>query len=236
MINSEFGIRNSEFRKPRRVALFCGHYGSGKTNIAVNYALWLRRQGLPAALADIDVVNPYFRSKDSEADLTAAGVRVIALPFANTSLDLPSLPSEIYGLVQRRDVYAVMDIGGDERGALALGRFAPYIAEENNYDMFFVVNFYRPLTPDAESAVEVLREIEAAVPLRFTALINNSNLGEETVPADIEKTVPEASRLSALSGLPLAFTSVSDRLAGQVNADRPFYISLQKKPFLKNEE
>ena len=215
----------------KRVNLFCGHYGSGKTNIAVNYALWLRAQGLPAALADIDVVNPYFRSKDSEKELSAAGVKVISLPFANTSVDLPSLPSEVYGLVQRRDVYAVMDIGGDERGALALGRFAPYIAEEDNYDMFFVVNFYRPLTPDAESAMEVLREIEAATPLRFTAIINNSNLGEETLPQTVERTLNEAERLSALSGLPVAFTAVSARLKGQVNAENVFCISLQKKPF-----
>ncbi|MBQ6022250.1 MAG: hypothetical protein IJL25_04920, partial [Clostridia bacterium] len=179
-------IPNSEFRIPnsaKRVALFCGHYGSGKTNLAVNWALRLRAQGLPVALADIDVVNPYFRSKDSEKELSAAGVRVVALQFANSSVDLPSLPSEVYGLVQRRDVYAVLDIGGDERGALALGRFAPYIAEENDYEMFFVVNFFRPLTPDAESAMEVLREIEAATPLKFTAIVNNSNLGEETAPA-----------------------------------------------------
>ena len=215
----------------KRVYLFCGHYGSGKTNLAVNWALRLRAGGLPVALADIDIVNPYFRSKDSEAELAAAGVKVIALPFANTSVDLPSLPSEVYGLVQRRDSYAVMDIGGDDRGALALGRFAPYIAEENDYEMFFVVNFYRPLTRTAEEAMDVLREIELATPLRFTSIINNSNLGEETAPADIEATLPEAERFSALSGLPVAFTAADARLTGQVNAENVFYISLQKKLF-----
>ena len=215
----------------KRVSLFCGHYGSGKTNLAVNWALRLRAEGLPAALADIDVVNPYFRSKDSEAELAAAGVRVVALPFANSSVDLPSLPSEVYGLVQRRDEYAVLDVGGDDRGVLALGRFAPYIAAENDYDMFFVVNFYRPLTRNAAGALEALREIEAATPLRFTAIINNSNLGEETTPADIENTFPEAQKLSALTGLPVAFTSASARLSGQVKGENVFYIRLQKKPF-----
>ena len=111
----------------KRVTLFVGHYGSGKSNLAVNYALSLREQGFRAALADIDIVNPYFRSADSRKELTDAGVRVIALPFANTNVDLPALPSEIYGLVERRDEYAVLDIGGDDRGALALGRFVPYI-------------------------------------------------------------------------------------------------------------
>jgi hypothetical protein len=224
-------IKGFDLMPHHRVVLFCGHYGSGKTNLAVNWALWLREQNLPAALADIDVVNPYFRSKDSEKELTAAGVRVIALPFANSSVDLPSLPSEVYGLVQRRDLYAVLDIGGDERGALALGRFAPYIAEENDYEMFFVVNFYRPLTPDAESALEVMREIGAAVPLRFTAIVNNSNLGEETTPETVERTLPEAQRLSALTGLPVAFTAASSRLAGQIRAENVKYIDLQKKPF-----
>ena len=230
-MNSEFGIRNSEFRKPKRVALFCGHYGSGKTNLAVNYAKALRAAGREVALADIDVVNPYFRSKDSEAQLRSLGIDVISLPFANTSVDLPSLPSEVYGLVQRRDRFAVLDIGGDDRGALALGRFAPYIAEENDFDMFFVVNFYRPLTRTAAAALDVLREIEAATPLRFTSIINNSNLGEETAPADIEKTYPEAEKLRRLTGLPVAFTSVCETLRGSVTGENLFYISLQKKIF-----
>ena len=107
----------------KRVTLFCGHYGSGKTNLAVNYALSLRRKGLEVSLADLDIVNPYFRSKDSADQLEEAGVRVIALPFANSSVDLPSLPSSAYSLVQNRSRYAVLDIGGDDRGAYALGRF-----------------------------------------------------------------------------------------------------------------
>ena len=213
MLNSEFGIRNSEFRKPKRVNLFCGHYGSGKTNIAVNWALKLKRQGLPVALADIDIVNPYFRSKDSEKELAAAGVRVISLPFANTSVDLPSLPSEVYGLVQRRDVYAVMDIGGDERGALALGRFAPYIAEEGDYEMFFVVNFFRPLTPDPERAIEVMREIEAACGIGFTSIVNNSNLGSWTDMAMVKESEVKALKLSEMTGLPIAMTCVRKDLA-----------------------
>ena len=215
----------------KRVSLFCGHYGSGKTNLAVNWAKALRAGGREAALADIDIVNPYFRSKDSESELRSLGIDVISLPFANSSVDLPSLPSEVYGLVQRRDRFAVLDIGGDDRGALALGRFAPYIAEENDYDMFFVVNFYRPLTRTAAAALDVLREIEAATPLRFTSIINNSNLGEETAPADIEKTCPEAQSLSRLTGLPVAFTSVCETLRGRVTGENLFYISLQKKPF-----
>lgn len=214
-----------------RITLFCGHYGSGKTNLAVNYALFLKEKGLGVSLADIDIVNPYFRSKDSEKELKEKGINVVSLPFANSNVDLPSLPSEVYSLVQRKDVYAVLDIGGDERGALALGRFAPYIAAENSYDMFFVVNFFRPLTPDAESAYEVMREIEAACPLKFTGIINNSNLGELTSPEDIEKTHKKAEQLSKLCSLPVKFTAVNEELKEKVIGDNIFYMKLQKKLF-----
>ena len=181
---------------PKRVTLFCGHYGSGKTNLAVNYAFWMKAQGLPVSIADLDVVNPYFRTGDSAEDLKEAGIDIVTLPFANSNVDLPALPSEIYGLVQRHDKYAVLDVGGDDRGAYALGRFVPYILEENNFDMFFVANFFRPLTRTAEQAFEIMHEIEGACGIPFTAIINNSNLGRETTARDVEETIPICNNLS----------------------------------------
>ena len=215
----------------KRVTLFCGHYGSGKSNIAVNYAEMIASSGMPVVLADIDIVNPYFRSADSRKELEEAGVKVISLPFANSNVDLPALPQEVYGLVQRRDIHAVLDVGGDDRGALALGRFVPYILEENDYDMLFVVNFHRPLTTDAESAFEVLREIESASGLRFTGIVNNSNLGEETTADIIEQALPKAKALSALSGLPCVMTVFEKRFAGKIDVRNPSPIRLQKKYF-----
>ncbi len=215
--------------QPKRVTLFCGHYGSGKTNLAVNYALYLNGLGLPVTLADIDIVNPYFRSKDSEAELTAAGVEVISLPFANSNVDLPSLPSSVYGLAERRDRYAVLDIGGDDRGAYALGRFSPLILAENDFDMLYVVNFYRPLTRSAEEALAVMREISAVCALPFTGIVNDSNLGEETAAGDVTATFGEAGRLSALSGLPVKFTAVKAELAGAFPEESVFPVQLQKK-------
>ena len=212
----------------KRVTLFVGHYGSGKSNLAVNYALKLRASGNAVALADMDIVNPYFRSADSRRELSDAGVRVIALPFANTNVDLPALPSEIYGLVERRDEYAVLDIGGDDRGALALGRFVPYILAENDYEMLYVVNFYRPLTRTAEEALDVLREIETAAGIRATGIVNNSNLGPETTAEDVVATLPLAGELSRLSGLPVVFTSFDERL-GCLCIPNPFPLRLQKK-------
>ena len=211
----------------KRVTLFCGHYGSGKTNLAVNYALSLRRNGLEVSLADLDIVNPYFRSKDSADQLEEAGVRVIALPFANSSVDLPSLPSSAYSLVQDRSRYAVLDIGGDDRGAYALGRFVPYILKENNYDMFCVVNFYRPLTTTPEEALAVLWEIEGACGLAFTGIVNNSNLGAETTAESIEATSAKAEELCRMTGLPLIATTAEKSIA---TADM-VPVVLQKRPF-----
>ena len=164
----------------KRITLFAGHYGSGKTNIAVNYALLLAREGKRAAIADLDIVNPYFRTKDSARELEEAGVALISPQFASSNVDLPALPAEAYRLVEDRSLYAVMDIGGDDRGAYALGRYTPFILEENDYRMAFVANPCRPLTKTPEEALAVMREIEAAGGLPFTCIVNNANLAHET--------------------------------------------------------
>ena len=153
-----------------RITLFVGHYGSGKTNLAVNYATHLHRQGKRVVLADMDIVNPYFRSKDSEQELAALGIKTLSSPYANTNLDAPAMPSSFYGIFEHRDSFAVLDVGGDDRGAVALGRYVPMIKEENDYQMIFVANAYRALTPTPEDALEVLREIEAACKLPVSAM------------------------------------------------------------------
>jgi len=142
----------------KRLTLFAGHYGSGKTNLAVNYALLLAKEGKKVCIADLDIVNPYFRTKDSAAVLEAAGIDLISPQYANSNVDLPALPAASYRLVQDLNTYGIMDIGGDDRGAYALGRFTPSILQENNYRMIFVANCYRPLTRTAEDAMEVARE------------------------------------------------------------------------------
>lgn len=217
----------------KRITLFAGHYGSGKTNIAVNYALYLARQGKRVAIADLDIVNPYFRTKDSAAELEAAGIDLISPQFANSNVDLPALPAEAYRLVEDKRLYAVMDIGGDDRGAYALGRYTPFILEENDYQMAFVANPYRPLTRTAEEALEIMREIKAAGGLPFTAIVNNANLAHETTAQSVLDAIPYMEELSRLSGLPLWMTaaesSVAEELAGKVPHLLP--MTLQKKYF-----
>lgn len=196
----------------KRIVLLSGHYGSGKTNIAVNLALRLRKARERVAIADIDIVNPYFRTKDSQAELEAAGVRVISSAFASSNVDLPALPQEIYAVTDDRTLSAVIDVGGDDRGALALGRWRDAILAEDDYEMLLVVNRFRPLTRDAAATLEVMREIENAAGMRFTAIANNSNLGEETTPEDVLSSMDYAREICRQTGLPLKLTSVSEAL------------------------
>ncbi len=196
----------------KRIIIMSGHYGSGKTNIAVNFALDLKDKYDKVTIADIDIVNPYFRTKDSEEQLKEAGIRLICSEYANTNIDIPALPQEIYSITDDKTQRCILDVGGDERGALALGRIAPYIREENDYEMIYVVNMYRPLTRDADSAIEVMREIEAACKIRFTAIINNSNLGAETTAEDVLNSVAYAEEISEKTGIPIKFTTVEQAL------------------------
>ena len=217
----------------KRLTLFAGHYGSGKTNIAVNYALHLAAEGKKVCIADLDIVNPYFRTKDSAKVLERSGVELISPQFANTNVDLPALPAESYRLVQDKSIYGIMDIGGDDRGAYALGRFVPSILAEGNYRMIFVANSYRPLTRTPEEALEVMREIEAACGLRFTDIVNNANLGTETTPETVLDAVPYMEELSRLSGLPIfahtAQANVAKALEGKLTP--VLSLQLQEKYF-----
>ncbi len=217
----------------KRLTLFAGHYGSGKTNIAVNYALHLARQGKSVCIADLDIVNPYFRTKDSAKVLTDAGVDLISPQFANSNVDLPALPAEAYRLVEDKSVYGIMDIGGDDRGAYALGRYTPFIRKENNYRMVFVSNCYRPLTRTPEEALEVMREIETACSLKFTDIVNNANLGNETTEDTLLESLEYIRRLCQLSGLPLWMHTAQKGLAASLEGKlKPLLpLTLQEKYF-----
>ena len=215
----------------KRLTLFAGHYGSGKTNIAVNYALLLAGEGKPVVIGDLDIVNPYFRTKDSAKVLEEAGVTLISPQFANSNVDLPALPAEAYRLVADKSIYGIMDIGGDDRGAYALGRYVPSIVEENNYRMVFVANCYRPLTRTPEDAMEVMGEIEAACKLKFTDIINNSNLGTETTAETVLSSLEYMEKLSALSGLPIFATSAEETVAKQLTLENVLPLRLQEKYF-----
>ena len=220
-------------RELKRLTLLCGHYGSGKTNIAVNIAAELKKQGGNVAIADLDIVNPYFRAKDSVEEFKKLGIRLICSEYANTNLDIPALPQEMYAVTDDRTLKVVLDIGGDDRGALVLGRLAPAITAENDYEMLMVVNCFRPLTRDAKSTIEVMREIETAGKIKFTGLVNNSNLGAETTEADVLSSVSYAENVSELSGLPIFMTTVEKSLFERLSPkiENLFPLDLQRYIF-----
>lgn len=215
----------------KRVTIISGHYGSGKTNIAVNLAFDLKKQYNKVALCDIDIVNPYFRSKDSEDELKNKGIRFICSEYANSNVDIPALPQEMYSVTDDKELYSILDVGGDDRGALALGRLSPSILEENNFNMYYVVNFFRPLTKTVQLAIEVMREIEYACKIKFTGIINNTNLGKETNISDILDSVERAKELARDTNLPLVLNTVSEDLYNELKdkIDNLYALSLQKK-------
>lgn len=215
----------------KRILLLSGHYGSGKTNIALNLAYRLKQYNERVTIADVDIVNPYFRTSDSRAELEAAGIRLICSDFAGSNVDLPALPASIYSITDDPEQTAVIDVGGDDRGALALGRLRDRIAEENNYEMLLVINRFRPLTQTPEATLEVMREIEAAGRLPFTAVIHNSNLGAETTAENVLRSMEYAHAFCRLSGLPLKMTAVREDLYPQLEGkiENLLPLKLQKK-------
>lgn len=215
----------------KRITLLCGHYGSGKTNVALNMAYDLKNQKDRVAIADLDIVNPYFRTKDSAQELEERGITLISSEYAGTNVDIPAMPQQMYMLTDDKELHAVIDVGGDDRGALALGRIAPAIIEENDYEMLFVINCYRPLTKDAKSTLEVMAEIETACKIKFTAIVNNSNLGNETTVDDVLASVDYANEVSALTGLPIKCTTVSENIYNDIKEklSNVFPLKLQSK-------
>lgn len=188
-----------------RITVISGHFGSGKTNIAVALALKMSREGIKVRAVDLDTVNPYFRLADNADLLKSEGVTCMIPPYANTNVDIPSLPDG-YSDIFFTDDRCIIDVGGDAEGATVLAADAERFCAAG-YDMLYVVNFLRPMTDSVESALYMMKHIEHASRLKFTHIVNNTNLGCETTPQLIKQYMPMASRLSEMSGVPLIATT-----------------------------
>lgn len=193
-----------------KITVISGPYGSGKTNIAVNLALKLAQNGETCRIADLDIVNPYFRSADNAEMLERFGVQTLIPEFANTNVDIPALPKN-YQLLFTGNGKSVADVGGDGDGAAVLGlSHDEYI--EYGYKMYFVYNRYRYITSEPENAIEVLEAIKRASGLEFHGIINNSNLGKETTEETVKNALPFAEKTAELAKLPLLLTTAPDWL------------------------
>lgn len=196
-----------------RFIIVCGHYGCGKTNFSLNLASDLAKKGGKVTLIDLDIVNPYFRSSDYGPLLEAKGIRLIAPVFAHSNVDIPSLPTEIYSVFTQKEGIVIFDVGGDDAGATALGRFSAHIRAIPDYRMLYLINKYRPLTTDSCEAVGLLHEIEAASRLRATEVVNNSHLQGLTAEEDILSALPYAEETAKKLNLPLSMTTAPRALA-----------------------
>lgn len=197
----------------KRIIIICGHYGSGKTNLAVNLAIRdAENKNLKVSLADVDIVNPYFRAADAVAELTQAGVCPLIPEYANSNVDIPTIPNNLLSAITSEDKNSILyiDVGGDD-GSVVLGMFADQI-KTVGYEMIYVVNMYRPLTDTPEAALEVMREIENASHLKCSMIVNNSSVGADTSYEDFVSSFDYASKCSDLLGIPLAFHSYYENI------------------------
>lgn len=181
-----------------RLTIFCGHFGSGKTEVSINYAIKLSKQGKKVTIVDLDIVNPYFRTADAKKVLSDNGIELIAPQFANSNLDMPTVPQDIKKVFYEKDREVIFDVGGDDDGAYALGQYIEFFTNEP-YRMIFVVSTKRPMTPDSESLYEMAKAIEYASRLKFTDIANNTNVGkmsdEDTLLSDYDEILELSEKL-----------------------------------------
>ena len=203
----------------KRIRIFVGHYGSGKSEIALNCAIAERKRFDNVAICDMDIVNPYFRTNDARQTLEEAGVTVIAPDYANTNLDLPVLPGDIMRVFADTACHAIFDVGGDDDGAIALGQYYPYL-KDADFGMYLVVNLLRPSTETVEEIVEMARGIEAASRLQITGLVNNTNLSYESAAQHVTDSMDTVRQAADALGVPVSFVTarrdIAQTLGGEV--------------------
>lgn len=190
----------------KRINIFAGHFGSGKTEVAVNYAMGLHKVKGKTCIVDLDIVNPFFRTADAKNALESAGVKVLLPRYANTNVDVPAIPPEVSTYFANKEFNVVFDIGGDDLGAKALGRYREELLSED-YDSFFVVNARRPMTDSVDKMLVMFRQVTASARIRFTGIVNNTNLLQFSTSEELLKGHELVKRFSEEVGTPIAFTS-----------------------------
>lgn len=211
----------------KKINIVTGHYGSGKTNFSANLAVKLAESGEKVTVVDLDIVNPYFRSADFEKLFGSRNISLVAPMYANSNLDIPAISFDLERIATDEG-YLIVDVGGDDSGALALGRYAEAFSKfSDKIDMFYVVNCRRFLTRTPEEALGLMYEIEAAANMKHTAVVNNTNLLYETTAETLESSVDFARAVAEKAGLEVAYTCVP--LGIEANVPKPFPVEVYVK-------
>ena len=214
MIRNSILTKGGFMEKPK-ISIFVGHFGSGKTEIAINYALQSSSKGKKTILVDLDIVNPFFRSSEVREHLESHHVQVIAPNFAHTNMDLPSLPASIQSTFYQEGAHVIFDVGGDEEGATVLGRYKQYL-DQIGYQMYFVINTRRPFTQKVEDIIHLMESIEKKSRQRITYLVSNTNLSYETTIDVIQEGIPIIEEVSKKTRIPIAYITIPDTLFGSL--------------------
>jgi hypothetical protein len=197
-----------------KITILTGHFGSGKTEIAINLAFQERKAHPKVAINDLDVINPYYRSRDIENEFTKSDIELIAPKGHLATADLPIVSGEIYRVLHDPAYRIIIDSGGDKDGATALGQYYNEW-KQMKPEMLFVLNGNRPYVSTLEGAMETIERIEVASRLKVTGIINNTNIGSETTLADIEKGLLLAQTVSAKTNIPLLYSTISEQLRNE---------------------
>ncbi len=200
----------------RRLVIITGHYGSGKTEFAVNYAIKLKEQFDNVIIVDMDIVNPYFRSREKRDLFKKEGIKVVDSNIKNVNVDLPALPAEISGAILNKNAKTILDVGGNPVGARVLSRYAEDI-KSIEYDMFFVINGNRPQTNTCDKAIKYLRAIETASGLKVTGLINNTHVLKDTSVEDVERGHELTKKVSWETDIPIRYESALEKVVLNIN-------------------
>ena len=201
------------------IVAIVGNYGSGKTEVAINLAVNRKRAGVDVRIADLDLVNPYFRTREARKALEALGIKVVLPPQEYLHADLPILSPTVAGMIRQPDGLTLLDVGGDDAGAMVLAALGDAFAGLDVH-MLQVVNPLRPQTATVEGCLKIKDEIEAAAKLTISGLIGNANLIDETDTQAIYDGHDFLQQLSAASGLPLAFVTVAQELLALIDIQR----------------
>ena len=203
----------------KRIVIFTGHFGSGKTEVAVNYALQAAGKGKKTAIIDLDIVNPFFRTADARNTLEAECIKVITPIYANTNVDVPSLPAEISGMFEDRSYNVIIDVGGDDLGARAVSRYRDQIVRED-YIHYFVVNTRRPMTRTKEEIVKMILEIQSSANLKVDKLVNNANILDASTPELLAEAARILEAVSAELSIPVGFVSGMEEVLSGYEGDK----------------